>query len=120
MTMDDAPKSAYEIALEKLKRQDLERGDESPARLTDEQKKRIAGIRQTYEARLAEREILFKSERAKAAAPTDAEALQKVEEEYARERAKLEERREREIAAVHASAGPQSGGRGRRPRTPPT
>jgi len=118
--MDDAPKSAYEIALEKLKRQDLERGHESPARLTEDQKKRIAGIRRTYEARLAEREILFKSERAKAAAAADPEALQKVEQEYARERAKLEERREREIATVHASAAPESGGRGRRPRTPPT
>jgi hypothetical protein len=45
-------------------------------------------------------EILFQSNRAKAA--DDPEALGKVEEEYARERRRIEERRETEIAKVRA------------------
>ncbi len=98
--MGKVPKSAYEIALEKLKRQDQERGEKPPATLNERQKKAIAEIRSKYDARLAEREILFKAEREKAMA--DPDVLEKIEEEYARERRHLEEQRDREIAAVRA------------------
>ncbi len=96
--MSDAPRSSYEIALEKLKRQDQKRGEKPPAPLTDRQKKAIGKIRAKYDARLAEREILFQSAREKALA--DPEALEKIEEEYARERRHLEEKRDREIVAA--------------------
>ncbi len=117
--MDDGPKSAYEIALEKLKERDRERGEQSPARLSDAQKARIAEIRRTYEARLAEREILFGSERAKAAASGEAEAIEKVEQAYARERKRIEERRDREIGAVRDTGDPAISGPGPRKRRGP-
>jgi len=72
---DDAPKSAYEIILERLKKKDRDDGvEEHP--LSGEQKDRIAGVRQVYEARLAEREILHQASRRKA---QDLETLDKLE-----------------------------------------
>ncbi|PYS95887.1 MAG: amidohydrolase [Acidobacteria bacterium] len=114
--MGDAPKSAYEIAMEKLRQRDRERGEAAPATLTKEQKAAIAEIRSIYEARLAEREILFRSERARAAArlAEDPEALAKAEAEYARDRRKLEEERDTKVASAHAAAAapPQAPGGG--------
>ncbi|HKB08586.1 MAG TPA: hypothetical protein VKF61_09935 [Candidatus Polarisedimenticolia bacterium] len=106
---DNAPKSAYEIALEKLRQRDRERGEAAPATLTDEQKRRIAAIRKTYEARLAEREILYRSEREKALAdPESEEKLRRLEEDFVKDRRRIEERRDREIEAVRGgAAGPE-------------
>ncbi|HKQ98644.1 MAG TPA: hypothetical protein VJV75_12275 [Candidatus Polarisedimenticolia bacterium] len=98
--MSDAPKSAWEIALEKLNQQDKERGESAPVRLTDAQKKAIASARQRSEARLAEAEILHRSSLAKAG--DDPEALAKVEEEYRIDRRRIEDQRDREIAGVRA------------------
>jgi imidazolonepropionase-like amidohydrolase len=101
--MSDAPKSAYEITLEKLRQRDRERGEAAPTALSDEQKRRIAEIRRTHEARVAEREILIRSERAKLLAdPEAAEKLVRLDEDQARERRRLQDRLEAEIAAVHA------------------
>jgi hypothetical protein len=111
MKSDDAPKSAYEIAMEKLRRQDRDRGETTAVPLSDEQKLRIADIRRKHEARLAEREILFRSERAKAAASEEAEALEKVEREYSKDRQRIEAQRERDIAAVRGE-GAAGGGPG--------
>lgn len=102
MTKDPKLKSAYEIALEKLRRKDGEAGGGAPTALSAEQKKAIASIRSKYEARLAEGEILFRSERAKYA--EDPEGLAKAEEAHRLERRKIEEQRERDIAAVHERA----------------
>lgn len=96
--MSDEPKSAFEIAMEKLKKRDQERGEDGPTPLSEAQKRDIAAIRKKYEARLAEMEILFNSNRAKALG--DPEALQKLEEEYQQERRRAGEEREAEIAAV--------------------
>ncbi len=95
-------KSAYEIALEKLRQKDGQQGREAPVALSEEQKKKIAAIRSKHEARLAEREILFRSERVKYL--EDPEALAKVEEAHRLERRKIEEQRDREIVAVHEQA----------------
>ena len=98
MAEDDAPKSAYEIILERLKRQDREAGVEGKP-LNDEQRERIAELRRVYEARLAEREILYQSSRGKA---TDLEALDKLEEEYRRDRERITSERDRKIEEVRA------------------
>ena len=107
--MNDAPKSAYEIALEKLKQQDKERGEKGPAALTAAQKRAIAGIRKKCEARLAQAEILWKSDRAKTlrSPEVDPEALRKMDEHYASERRQIEEQKDAEIAAVRAGKGGQ-------------
>jgi hypothetical protein len=95
---DDAPKSAYEIILERLKKKDREDGvEERP--VTGEQKARIAELRRVYEARLAEREILYQSSRRKAA---DLEELDKLEKEYRRDRERIASERDRKIDEARA------------------
>ena len=93
MSDDEAPKTAYEIILERLKKKDREDGvEERP--VTGEQRARIAELRKVYEARLAEREILYQSSRRKAA---DLEELDKLEEEYRRDRERIASERDRKI-----------------------
>ena len=98
MPDEEAPKTAYEIILERLKKKDREEGvEERP--VTDEQKSRIAEVRKVYEARLAEREILYQSARRKAA---DLETLDKLEEEYRRDRERIASERDRKIDEVRS------------------
>jgi hypothetical protein len=84
--MNDRLKSAYELAIEKLSTKDKKSGSKStaPEKLSPRQKERIAQIRRETEAKLAEREILFRSERRSAG--HDPEALEKLEEGYRRDR----------------------------------
>lgn len=93
MPVDEAPKSAYELAMERLRRKDREAGVEERA-VTEAQKAAIAEIRRVYEAKLAEREILHRSNLRKAADPAAFEAL---EEEYRRDRERVISERDRKI-----------------------
>jgi len=96
---DDAPKSAYEIILERLKRQDREAGvEEKPLR--EGQREQIAELRKLYEAKLAEREILHHSALRKAG--QDPEAMEKLDEEYRRDRERLVSERDRKVDGVRA------------------
>jgi len=57
---DDEPKSAIELAMERLRRQDAEQGlVEQP--LTDDQKQRIEEARRACRAKLAQFEIMHRS-----------------------------------------------------------
>ncbi len=96
MAEDDAPKSAYELILERLKKKDREDGVEERS-VTDEQRARIAEIRKVYEAKLAEREILHHSALRRAADP---EAFAQLEEEYRRDRERIAGERDRKIEGV--------------------
>lgn len=58
--MSEAPKSAFELAMEKLKKRDVESGVEEQV-LTEAQRTAIAEARSVYEARTAERRILHQS-----------------------------------------------------------
>jgi len=71
---DERPKTAYELAMERLAKKDRESGAESRP-LTDEQKAAVAEARQVYQARVAEREILHRSALAKAASAEEVEGL---------------------------------------------
>ena len=93
MPEDEAPKSAYEIILERLQKKDREDGVEERT-LTPEQKDRIAEVRRVYEARLAEREILYQASRRKA---QDLETLDKLEQEYKRDRERIASERDRKL-----------------------
>ena len=93
---DEAPKSAYELAMERLKKKDKEQGvEEKP--LTDAQRAAIAEAKSVCQARLAEREILFKS---KAAAVGEPEALATLEQEYRRDRERITGDRDRKIEEI--------------------
>jgi delta 1-pyrroline-5-carboxylate dehydrogenase len=82
MPSETGPKSAYELAMERLRQKDREAGvEERP--LTDQQKTAIAEARQVYQARMAEREILHRDALHKAQSRDEVE---KLEGELARER----------------------------------
>ncbi len=111
---EKSPKSAYELALDKLRQRDTERGETAPTPLTDDQKKRIAEIRRRHTARVAEREILFRSERETLLHDPEAETkLPQFEDDNARERRRMEEQVETELAAARAGGkGKKRTGRG--------
>ena len=92
--MGDAPKSAYEIAMEKLRQRDRERGEAAPATLTKEQKAAIAEIRNFYEAKLAEIDVLHQGKLRTTADPAERAAR---DEEYRRDRERLTSERDAKI-----------------------
>jgi hypothetical protein len=71
---DERPKTAYELAMERLAKKDKEAGTEARP-LTEEQKAAVAEARQVYQARVAEREILHRSALAKAQSAEEVEGL---------------------------------------------
>ena len=94
----DAPKSAYELAMERLRQKDKEASvEERP--LTDEQKAAIAEARQFHQAKAAEREILHQA--ALAAARTH-EEVDKLNEELRRDQERLAKDRDRKIAEIRS------------------
>jgi primosomal protein N'' len=98
---DDAPKSAYELAMERLRRKDSEQGVvERP--LTDEQRGAIAEARRAYEAKIAEREILHADALRRAKSH---EEIAKLTEELAIDRDRLARDRDARIAAIRAQQG---------------
>jgi tRNA splicing endonuclease len=100
MADDDAPKSSYEIAMERLRKKDQDAGVEERS-LSDEQRAAIADVRRVYEAKLAEREILHKSTLRKAEG-AEPEALEALEAEYRRDRERLVSERDRKIDEARA------------------
>lgn len=94
--MDSGPKSALELAMERLKQKDAEQGVSERA-LTDEQKNEIAEVRKTYAARLAQEEILFKS---KTAGVVDPDSRQVLAENYRRDVERLNHERDRKIEKI--------------------
>ncbi len=85
-------KSAYELAMERLKASDPDPAKE----LTKEQKKELTEIDQRYKAKLAEREIFLNQQIAAARAEGNAEEFEKLREQLRRERTRLDEEREDE------------------------
>lgn len=75
MTDDKSPKSSYELAMERLRKQDADAGVE-PVLLTHEQKAAIAEIRNFYEAKIAEQNILRESALRKTFDPGEREAIE--------------------------------------------
>ncbi|HSL24197.1 MAG TPA: hypothetical protein VK886_21865 [Vicinamibacterales bacterium] len=95
---EKGPKSAYELAMERLLKKDAEQGIvERP--LTDAQKAEIAEVRNLYEAKIAQAEVMHQSALAKA---VDPQAWQEAEENYRRERERLTSERERKVEEIRA------------------
>ncbi len=85
-------KSAYELALERMEKQGIDRPREET--FSDEARDQIAEARRKAEARLAELEILHK-DRLKGV--YDPAKRQEDEDEYVRERRRIEDDRDRKI-----------------------
>jgi hypothetical protein len=96
MPDDSAPKSAYEIAMERLRKSD-EAAGVTWTSVTDEQKSAIAEVRNFYEAKLAEQQVLHESAIRKVTTLEQKEAL---EQEYRRERERLTSERDRKIDRI--------------------
>ena len=95
---DDGPKSALELAMERLRKKDKDAGVDATS-VTDAQRAAIAEARSVAEAKLAEREILFKSKIARVAEP---EAREVLEQEYRRDRERITSDRDRKIEEIRA------------------
>src|SRR3990170_7536721 len=90
---DKAVKSAYELAMERFKKQDKDAGIERTP-LTGQQKAAIAEIRNFYEAKLAEADLLHQDKMLTTLDPAERE---KRDEEYRRDRERLSTERDSKI-----------------------
>ena len=89
-------KSAYELAMERLAKSD----PSSSVPLTSEQKGRLADIDRMYQGKLAEREIFLKKQLDEAFAAQNFEEAEKIKQQLANERVRIEEDREAEKERV--------------------
>ena len=90
-------KSAYELALERLERQGIERPRKEA--LSDAEREQVAEARRKAEAKIAEMEILHRDRLAAVADPVERE---KAEKDFRHERQRVEEKRDREIERIRA------------------
>jgi len=93
---DDRPKTAYELAMERLRKKDTESGvDERP--LSAEQKAAIAEARQVHDAKVAEREILHQ---AALRGARSHEEIERLNEELRHDKDRLASTRDRKITEI--------------------
>lgn len=92
-------KSAYELALERLEQQGIERPSDTA--IEPEVREQIAEIRRRTEADLAKLEILLHDRLRSSPDPADQAAAR---EEYAADRRRLEARREAEIEKLRGGS----------------
>jgi len=104
---DNTPKSALELAMERLRQKDKE--SNAPERsLTDEQKAAIAEVRQMYQAKTAEHEILHQAALRKAGSH---EEVAQLNEALRRDTERMVGERDRKIAAIREGGEHMAKGR---------
>ena len=93
---DGRPKTAYELAMERLRKKDTEAGvDERP--LSADQRAAIAEARQVHDAKVAEREILHQAALRGAGSH---EEIDRLNEELRRDKERLASARDRKITEI--------------------
>ena len=92
-------KSAYDLALERLERQGIEKPRDEA--LGPELRAKIAELRNQSEAKLAELQILHRDNLARIADPSE---RARAEEEYTAERRRVEARRDRDIERLRSQS----------------
>jgi hypothetical protein len=98
--MSDAPKSALDLVMERLRKKDAEAGVvEKP--LSDAQRAAIADARSVYEAKVAERRIMHQSSMATTFDPAERQAL---EDALRRDLDRFESDRESKIRKIREGA----------------
>jgi hypothetical protein len=93
---DDAPKSAIELAMARLKKQDSDAGGGDQP-LSDGQKTALAEVRQLYAARRAHAEIMHKASLASA---VDIEGVSRLHEEFRRDTDRMTRELDERVAAI--------------------
>jgi hypothetical protein len=96
---DDKPKTALELAIERLRKRDAESG-ELDRPLTDAQKAAIADARSVHASKVAELEILHRS---RMLTLFDPDVRQQTEDDYRRELLRLNEDVERKITKIRGA-----------------
>ena len=96
MTIDDTPKSAVELAMERLRQRDADSGVVE-TQVTAEQKAAIAEARSLHASKVAELEILH---RAKMGAVFDAAERGQAEDDYRRQMQRLHDDLERKVGKI--------------------
>jgi hypothetical protein len=96
---DDTPlKSAYELAMERLRRQDRKAGVKARKPLSRAQKEKIARLRKQAEAKLAELEIMYRKDLA--ATGGDPEKIRELNEHLETDRGRVESSTEAAVEKV--------------------
>ena len=90
---DKSLKSSFELAMERLRKQDAEAGIDE-RQVTDAQKAAIAEVRNFYEAKLAEAEVLHQS---KMRGSLDLAERDVLAQQYRRDRERLTSERDAKI-----------------------
>jgi hypothetical protein len=98
MTEHDTPKSAVELAMERLRQKDADRGVVDQPR-SEQQKADIAEVRNVHASKLAELEILHRS---KIAGLFDPAERVEAETNYRRDLQRLNDDAERKIERIRA------------------
>ncbi|HQC42872.1 MAG TPA: hypothetical protein PLV91_05325 [Verrucomicrobiota bacterium] len=91
-------KSAYERAMERF-------GQEKIAKLSQEQKQKLAELDKLYQTKIAERELLLKAQKEKAARENDPEAYHQIDAQLISERKRLQEELEEKKEEVRKGTG---------------
>ncbi len=100
MADDKSLKTSYELAMERLRKNDAGAGIEGRP-LTEAQKVAIAEVRTTYQAKIAEQEILHQSRLRQTVDPTERESL---EADFRRDRERLVAERGAKIEKIRRPA----------------
>jgi len=100
MADDSAPKSAYELAMERLRKKDAAAGITRQP-VTEAQKAAVGEVRNFYEAKLAELEVLHQGQLRRLFDPEQRAVL---EEQYQRDRERLVAERDAKIEKVRSTA----------------
>ncbi len=96
---DEAPKSAYELAMERLRKKDADEGVTRQP-VTDAQRAAVAEIRSLYDSKMAEIEVLHQGRLRRMMDPAELDA---AEQEYRRDRERLAAERDARIEKARRS-----------------
>ena len=102
MADDGGPKSAFELAMERLRKKDAEEGVTTRP-MTDLQKGAIAEVRSFYDSKIAEQEILQQSAMNNLLGADPAER-EEVDRRFRRERERLASERDVKIEGIRRGA----------------
>ena len=95
---EGAPKSSFELAMERLRKKDAEDGVTARP-MTDEQKAAIAEVRSLYDSKIAEQDILQQSAMNHMLSADPAE-LEEVGRRFRRERERLASERDAKVEKI--------------------
>ena len=98
MSDDGAPKSAIELAMERLRKKDADAGVTTRA-LTDEEKAAIAEVRSLYDSKIAEQQILQDAALRRMFGVDPAE-VEEVERRFRREKERLASERDAKVEKI--------------------